>query len=110
MVDGTIVKRRTRHVRKLSKAIGQIVLNVKTFFQKEKRRGRFINLKKVTQRVMLATGVGRNTVCKLSTQKYVDQLQVKPKDKRTRNMTVDDAFVSLIRKALRWPEKIPNTE
>lgn len=55
---------------------------------------------KVIEHTLAATGFGRNAVCKIKDQKVVDQLQVKPTDKRKRNMSVGDEFISIIRRAL----------
>ena len=101
MVDGGVQKTRLRQHRVISRGIAQIVLNVKNFFKQERDRSKRIDLDLVTDRVMQATKLGRNTVCKISTQCDVEKFKVTPTDTRNREMVVADEFVTLIRQTLR---------
>lgn len=101
MVNGQGQKTRTRQHDIISRGVAQILLNVKNFFKQERDRSRRINLNLVTERVVQATKLGRNTVCKISTRCDVEKFKITLTDTRNSKMVVPDEFVTFIRQALR---------
>lgn len=67
----------------------------------EKARMDRIELGQVTNRVVKATTIGHKTVCTLNSEADLDEFDRSPEEKQKQNMTVDDAFVYIIRRTHR---------
>ena len=75
---------------------------MKIFFAKELFKGQRISLNNVTHRVIAATKLGRNIVCRFQDQSDVEKLKEEEEyEKRKRDMIVSDDFIQIIRKAVR---------
>ena len=99
-MDGGIQKCRTRH-RNITKGMAQIILKVKNFFKKGKEKDSSTNLKKVNERVVQATGIGKTTISTVSSIEDVQKFASGHAETRTRNMPLGDEFVSIIQKSVR---------
>lgn len=83
------IRKKRRQHRIVSRCVGQIILNVRDFFIKEFFRNARIDVVQVTDRVLQATKMGRNIICKLNTQANVDNLlEFDTMEKHTRGMAV----------------------
>ena len=98
----TIHKRR-RQFRRVTWETGQLLLNVRNFFEKEAERGRKIHARDLTKRLMQATKFGRNTVSSYTTQSDVDKLKnLSQPERRERISKISTEFVPLIRHSIRY--------
>ena len=73
----TIAKRR-RWLRRVTYTTGRILLNIRKFFEKEALYDRRISMNDITQRMVLATGLGRTTIQTMRTEAEVEKLRGKP--------------------------------
>ena len=95
-------KKRKRKFRIVRREVGQVILNVRNFFELEAASNQRIGLQNMTWRIELAMNVGRNIVLRVKSQDDVEELPgMEYVEKRKRNSTVPAMFVTYVHQAIR---------